>query len=32
VRIEGRAVGGGAPGPLTRRLHEAFRRQVTGAG
>jgi branched-chain amino acid aminotransferase len=32
VRIEGKAVGGGAPGPLTRRLHDAFRRQVTGAG
>jgi branched-subunit amino acid aminotransferase/4-amino-4-deoxychorismate lyase len=32
VRIEGKAVGGGMPGPLTQRLHEAFRRHVLGAG
>jgi len=32
VRIEGKAVGGGSPGPLTQRLHEAFRRHVLGEG
>lgn len=30
VHIDGRAVGGAAPGPLTRRLHAEFRRHVTG--
>lgn len=28
VRIDDRAVGGGVPGPVTRRLQEAFRRAV----
>lgn len=28
VRVDGRAVGAGVPGPLTRRLQEAFRRAV----
>jgi branched-chain amino acid aminotransferase len=32
VRIDGHAVGGGAPGPLTRRLHQEFQRQVAAAG
>ena len=31
VRIEGRAVGDGRPGSLTRRLHDAFRRRVAVA-
>ena len=28
VRVEGRMVGEGRPGPLTRQLHDAFRRRV----
>ena len=28
VRVEGRTVGEGRPGPLTRQLHDAFRRRV----
>lgn len=28
VRVDGRLVGGGAPGPVTRSLHAAFRRKV----
>jgi branched-chain amino acid aminotransferase len=31
VRIDGKAVGNGAPGPITRRLHEAFRRHASAA-
>lgn len=30
VRIDGRAVGDGTPGPITRRLAEAFRRATRG--
>jgi branched-chain amino acid aminotransferase len=29
VRLDGTAIGGGRPGPITRRLHEAFRRYVS---
>jgi branched-chain amino acid aminotransferase len=28
VRVDGRVVGGGSPGPVTQRLHAAFRRHV----
>jgi len=30
-RVDGQAVGGGAPGPITRRLHEAYKRAVAEA-
>jgi branched-chain amino acid aminotransferase len=30
VHLEGKAIGTGRPGPVTRRLHEAFRRYVAG--
>jgi branched-chain amino acid aminotransferase len=32
VRVDGKVIGSGAPGLLTQRLHEAFRRDVTAAG
>jgi branched-chain amino acid aminotransferase len=32
VRVDGKSIGTGAPGALTRRLHEAFRRDVLAAG
>jgi branched-chain amino acid aminotransferase len=28
VRVDGRTIGDGAPGPVTRRMHAAFRRRV----
>jgi branched-chain amino acid aminotransferase len=31
VRLGDRTVGSGRPGPLTARLHEAFRRRASGA-
>jgi branched-chain amino acid aminotransferase len=30
VRLDGRAIAHGRPGPVTRRLHEAFRKYVAG--
>jgi D-alanine transaminase len=30
VHLEGKTIGQGRPGPVTRRLHEAFRRYVSG--
>ena len=30
VRVDGRPVGDGTPGPVTRRLHAAFRRRTAG--
>jgi len=30
VRLDGRAIASGRPGPVTRRLHEAFRKYVAG--
>jgi branched-chain amino acid aminotransferase len=32
VRVDGKSIGTGAPGALTRRLHEAFRQDVVAAG
>jgi branched-chain amino acid aminotransferase len=32
VRVDDRTVGGGAPGPVTRRLHRAFRKAVRAPG
>lgn len=32
VRVDGRTIGSGHPGPVTRRLHEAFRRSVGLSG
>jgi branched-chain amino acid aminotransferase len=29
TRLDGKPIGGGAPGPVTRRLHELFRRRAT---
>jgi branched-chain amino acid aminotransferase len=31
VRLDGRPIGGGRPGPVTRRLHAAFQRHVAAA-
>lgn len=32
VKLDGRIVGDGKPGPITRRLHEAFHQEVTTRG
>ena len=31
VMVDDRAIGSGAPGPITRRLHEEFRRRTSGS-
>jgi branched-chain amino acid aminotransferase len=32
IRVDGRVIGDGAPGPVTRRLHELFRALTAGEG